>query len=382
MPKIIKKYGKKALVFALIILLVGMYVTIPIGQAADLTKERDTLSDSRPSTDSNHEIMAVTPNLIAQNGTIVVKFDGANDGFNLADVIEDDIDLYEDDDNGCDGSWTDEETVAGAATASEWGITFDTGTDEITLTAPTGAATYIAANVCFKILIGTNAIYDGTGVNMIANPAASGCAGSSSICDIDIVIGSDSGITKVAIIAGVAVSATVAESLSFSIGNVASSQTVNSATTNVATTSGDAVAFGTIEVGTNKIAAHDLIVGTNATGGYTVTVKYTTKLQISGGNDIDDLTAANSAPAVFPASTEGFGYTTEETVLGTGTTDRFISSGGNKWAKYETTAYEVAYNSGPVSETTKVGYQAGIEADTPAGSHNTVVIYVATPIFN
>ncbi len=381
MAKKIKKYGKKALVFALIILLVGMYVTIPIGQAADLTKEKDTLSDSRPSTDSNHEIMAVTPNLIAEGGTIVVKFDDANNGFDLADVIEDDIDLYEDDDGGCDGSWTDEETAA-AQGAAEWGVAIDTGTDEITLTAPSDAATYIAAGNCFKILIGTNAIYDGSGLNMIENPTVSGCAGSSNICDIDIVIGSDSGLTKVAIIAGVTVTATVAESLSFSISNVASSESVNGATTNVATVSGDAVTFGTIAVGANKIAAHDLVVGTNATGGYTVTVKYTTKLQISGGNDIDDLTAANDDPAVFPASTEGFGYTTEDSTLGTGTAARFTDV-GNEWAKYTTSPLEVAYSSGPVSsETTRVGYQAGIEADTPAGDHSTVIIYVATPIFN
>ncbi len=380
MAKQIKKYGKKALIFALIILLVGMYVMIPIGQAADLTKETDILSDSRPAVDSNHEIMAVTPTLINEDDTIVIKFDDANNGFVLTDVTDTDVDLAIDDDNGCDGSWTEQETAAGAS-ATEWGISIDTGTDEITLTAPSGVQTWISANICFQVEIGTNATYDGTGEDMITNPAVNGCAGSSNICDIDIVIGSDSGLTKVAIIAGVTVTATVAESLSFSISNVASSQSVNGATTNVATVSGDAVTFGTIAVGTNKIAAHDLVVGTNAAGGYTVTVKYTQKLQISGGNDIDDLSAANDDPAVFPASTEGFGYTTEDSTLGTGTAARFTDT-GNEWAKYTTSPLEVVYSSGPASETTRVGYQAGIEADTPAGDHSTVIIYVATPIFN
>ena len=380
MAKQIKKYGKKALIFALIILLVGMYITIPVGQAADLTKERDTLSDSRPAVDSNHEIMAVTPSNIIQDATIVIKFDDANNGFVLTDVTDTDVDLALDDDGNCDGSWSDEETAANA-TATEWGIEINTTSDEITLTAPSGVQTWIAANLCFQIEIGTNATHDGTGEDMITNPAVDGCDGSSNICDIDIVIGSDSGATKVAIIAGVTVTATVAESLSFSISAVGSSESVNSATTNLATTVGDAVTFGTIAVGTNKIAAHDLVVGTNAAGGYTVTVKYTTKLQISGGNDIDDLSAANDNPASFPASTEGFGYTTEDSSLGTGTADRFTNP-ANQWAKYTTSPLEVVYSSGPASETTRVGYQAGIEADTPAGDHSTVIIYVATPIFN
>lgn len=383
MAKQIKKYGKTALILGLILAIAGMYMAIPTGQAANLTKETDTLSDSRPTTDSNHEIMAVTPNDIDEDATIVVKFDGTNDGFNLADVTEDDIDLAEDTDatpGDCSGTWTDEDTDTAPST-TVWGVTINTTDDEITFTAPSTASTYIAANACFKIEIGTNATHNGTGENMILNPAASGCAGSSSICDIDIVIGSDSGRTKVAIISGVSVSATVAEGLSFSIDNVGSGQTVNGATTNVATTAADAVNFETVEAGTNKIAAHDLIVGTNASGGYTTTVKYTQKLQISAGNDIDDLSADNGTPAVFPASTEGFGYTTEDSSLGTGTPDRFTDT-GNEWAKYETTAYEVAYSSSAASETTRVGYQVGIEGDTPAGSHTTTIIYVTTPIYD
>ena len=51
---------------------------------------------------------------IEENDTIIVKLDDSGDAFNLGSLAEDDTDLAEDDDNGCDGSWTDEET-AGAA---------------------------------------------------------------------------------------------------------------------------------------------------------------------------------------------------------------------------------------------------------------------------
>jgi hypothetical protein len=182
---------------------------------------------------------------------------------------------------------------------------------------------------------------------------------------------------------GVTVSATVDPTLTFSLGNVSTSQSVNGATTNVATVSATAVTFGSVTASTNKIAAHDLIVSTNAATGYTVYTKYTAILT-SGGNTITDHTGTNAAPTAFPSpGTEAFGYTTADGSLGTGTTGRFTASGGNKWAAYTTaftTSNEVAYSATAVaSETTRVGYQVGVTATTEPGTYTTTVVYSAVP---
>lgn len=179
---------------------------------------------------------------------------------------------------------------------------------------------------------------------------------------------------------GQVVTATVDPTLTFSVTGVASGQTVNGATTNVTTTT-TTVPFGTVTTGSNKIAAHDIAVGTNAAGGYTVTIRYTGQLT-SGANTIADLSGAtNAAPIAFTAAgTASFGYTTNDATLGTGTANRFTNA-GPKWAAFTTSPLEVAYSAAAVSETTRVGYQVGVASTTPAGSYTTTVVYVATPTY-
>ena len=179
---------------------------------------------------------------------------------------------------------------------------------------------------------------------------------------------------------GQVVTATVDPTLTFTIAGVASGQSVNGATTNITTTS-TTVPFGTVTAATNKIAAHDLAVGTNAAGGYTVTVRYTGTLA-AGTPTISDLSGAtNASPISFTsAGTEAFGYTTNDATLGTGTAARFTTA-GPKWAAFTTSPLEVAYSATPVSETTRVGYQVGVAATTEAGTYTTTVVYVATPTY-
>jgi hypothetical protein len=99
----------------------------------------------------------------------------------------------------------------------------------------------------------------------------------------------------------------------------------------------------------------------------------------AGANTIADHTGTNAAPTVFTSvGTESFGYTTNDATLGTGTAGRFSS---NKWAAFTSSPLEVAYNSAPVSETIRVGYQTGISSTTKAGTYTTTVIYVATPTY-
>jgi len=177
---------------------------------------------------------------------------------------------------------------------------------------------------------------------------------------------------------GQIISASVDPTLTFSVAGVASAASVNSSTTNVTTTSTN-VPFGTITASVNKIAAQDISIATNAGSGYTVTIRYTGTLTNGTGGTILDWTGTNASPTTFSAAgTSAFGYTTEDTTLGTGTAGRF---GSNKWAGFSTTPLEVAFSAGASSDTVRIGFQAGIASTTPAGSYSTTVIYTATPIY-
>lgn len=185
---------------------------------------------------------------------------------------------------------------------------------------------------------------------------------------------------------GQAATVSVDPTLAFSIAGITGngSLTVNGATiTNGLATTATTIPFGTATIGANKVAAQTITVTTNAGSGYTVYTRYTGQLTSSGGGTIADFTsggASNSTPQAFTAAgTEGFGYTTEDTTLGTGTASRFS---GGKWAPFTTTNAEVAYNGAPVSsDATKIGYQVGVSGTTKAGAYNTTVIYTATPIY-
>lgn len=180
--------------------------------------------------------------------------------------------------------------------------------------------------------------------------------------------------------AGQAVSLTVDPTLTFSVAGTSSGASCNGATSNVTTTNGT-IPLGTPTVSANKIGVQNLTVTTNAGSGYSVYTRYTAK-PTSGSNTIADHSGSNTSPTAFPsAGTEAFGYTTNDSSLGTGTANRFTST-PNVWAAFTTTNAEVAYNGAAVSnQTTCVGQQVGISGTTPAGSYTTTVIYTATPVY-
>lgn len=179
---------------------------------------------------------------------------------------------------------------------------------------------------------------------------------------------------------GTAVTIGVDPTLSFSVAGTSSSTACNGATSNVTTTA-STVPFGTVTTASNKIGVQNLTVTTNASSGYTVYARYTAKPTF-GSNTIADHTGSNSSPTSFSAAgTAAYGYTTDDSSLGTGTANRFTSS-SNVWAAFTTTNAEVAYNNASASsQTTCVGQQAGISGTTPAGAYTTSVIYTATPVY-
>jgi hypothetical protein len=183
---------------------------------------------------------------------------------------------------------------------------------------------------------------------------------------------------------GQAVSMTVEGSISFVVAGVTGNGAlaVNGATiSNGLATTSTTIPFGTLTSVSNKIAAQDLTVSTNYGNGYSVYTRYTGKPTV-GTYTIDDHTGSNAAPTAFSsAGAESFGYTTNDASL-SGTATRFTATGGNKWAAFTASNAEIAYSSAPVAtETTRVGFQAGISNLTEPGAYVTTVTYTAVPVY-
>lgn len=188
-----------------------------------------------------------------------------------------------------------------------------------------------------------------------------------------------------------AVSATVNPILSFSLAAVTTGSVNGEAITITSGTSASTIPFSTLVAGTPAVAAHDATVTTNASNGYTVTASASaTPPLVSGANDIDPFTGTNASPATWSepngstanTNTGYFGYTTEDATLGTGTADRFTSSGGNKWAGTTITGQEVIYSAtGVSSQTTRLGWQTEVNNIQPAGAYTGSVILIATPTY-
>ncbi len=190
----------------------------------------------------------------------------------------------------------------------------------------------------------------------------------------------------------IAVSATVDSTFTFTVAGVSSGGSVNGATLDI-TTGAATVPFATLSSATPKVGAHDLTVSTNANNGYTVTVKALADPPlVDGSKNIDKYSGTNASPTTWssPAGTTPntntgyFGYTTNDSTLGTGTADRFTSSGGNKWAGPTTSPLEVMYGAGSTAgagDTARVGWQAEVNTYQPNGGYTGTVILVATPTF-
>jgi hypothetical protein len=189
----------------------------------------------------------------------------------------------------------------------------------------------------------------------------------------------------------IAVTASVASTFTFSVAAVTTGS-VNGATVDVTGSTANSIPFGTLSTATPKIAAHDLTVTTNATNGYTITVKAAADPPlVDSTNNIDAFSGTNATPTTWssPAgsaasvNTGFFGYTTNDASLGTGTATRFTASGGNKWSGTTTSPLEVAYSATGIgsSEITRVGWQAEVNGLQPAGAYSGTVILVATPTY-
>lgn len=178
----------------------------------------------------------------------------------------------------------------------------------------------------------------------------------------------------------VASATTSTASLTISFAGIASGNTVAGETTTVTATA-NAIPYGSLVINTPAVAVHRITVSTNAAAGYTTTLQSDGELRTQS-SQIDPLTATNASPATWPAgiTTGRFGYHTTDSVLCTGSTNRFSSN--DTYAKITTTPEEVVCSAGPVSnEQTSVVFKVEVGSLQPTGTYNNILTYITTAKF-
>jgi len=232
--------------------------------------------------------------------------------------------------------------------------------------------------------------------------------GTADISDIDIAgVFGDTGKIKVATIEGVTVKATITETLTFTIGNVAAGSclTDTGSPTVVSTTSPTEVDFGTLAADAFKAACHELSVTTNADGGYVLTTQETTNMQYVSTNLIDttcdggtcsQITADDWATA---SANQGLGHTCTNTT-GTPCNTVYTAAAGicvtppcyRQFACVGSdancdpgtgleTAETFMSSSGPAADAGKVHYKISINSTQAAGLYQNTIVYIVTPTY-
>ena len=386
------KYKKEIFTVALILVAISVYAGIQSIYAALMTDEKDILSTSAPSTAANHEIWFKKTSTWAVDTTLVVEIDEDGTSFSIPAALDyTDIDLS----YGTNGTET-EATLGATAGTDTWGVTVDNSDDTITFILPSNTSYIPSTNDKVKIEIGTNA---SGGDQQITNPAKSASTGTADTYKILITYddgsggsAEDTGRAMVAIIEGVTVSATVAESLSFSIANVSSADCDSTfSDLSDATVTNTSVDFGTLTADTFTHGCQDLSVGTNASNGYSITSQESDQLT-SSSNTIPDTTCDGSScdeSAAEPwttATNYGFGHTCS-TIDGTACNSAY--STGNSYRQFASiadneTAQELMGNSSTptvVTEKGRVEYKVSVSNIQPAGTYTNTITYIATPNF-
>jgi hypothetical protein len=352
------KYLKKILgfVITLSIVITSTGLQVPHVFAASITSASDTMSTVKINTYSNHDISFVTPTGVAAGATLSLTFQ--SDFLASTSLDFTDIDLL---DNGVNV------TLAAAPTGATWGVVRTSGT-VITFTNGSSAVT---AGHTIRIKIGTNATNQSTGVRQILNATTTGTK--------TVTIGGnfgDSGTISVQLITDdtVAITATVSQSISFSISsNSIAFGTLDSAAARYASSTGSGSA--------TDVVAHTLAVATNAPTGYTITVQGATLT--SAQNSSNTITAIGASPAASSVGSEQFGIYATKTggVNGTIAAPYTTASSFGYNATATSSATFASGSSATAAETYSLHYIANIAAVTEAGSYSTSLNYVATANF-
>jgi hypothetical protein len=347
-------------VITIISIVVGVSIVhVELVHAAALSSLSDTQSSVKISTLSDHTIQFVTPTGISAGQGISITFASnyATGTFAIAN-----FDLATSTSATCSG-FTDAALQAGAASGLTWGVSQATATIYIT----SGTAT-IPANRCVQIEIGSNATSGATGVSQITNPT------SANTYSISVIAGADTGSITQNIITDdtVVISATVQQSLTFTIstttiyfGNLSSSDDKFASSTNPL---GDST----------ETIAHTLAVATNASTGYTITIRGQTLT--SQQNSANTISSIGATVASSTLGSEQFGI--RATVSGgTGATvdTTYAAATSYGYDATATTSAVFATGSGATNTSTySLRYVANIASLTEAGTYVASIVYVAT----
>lgn len=346
-----KKISSLGLVVAMLAMFMGPF--IPVAQAASLTSLSDTMSSSKISTLSSHVMKFTTPTGASESSdTIILTFPS---DFNFTSKAIGTVTFTHGSSTGAENT----ETLAASPSATAWGAVFSGTQNRIfTLTAPTdgvGAATVAASD---KIIITYNST-NSTNASSAANYTipVSGTFGDTGNMYITLLTDDQ-----------VAVTATVSESLTFTISdNTIGFGALSTSAARYAT--GDATGTG------SETEAHNLVVGTNASNGYTMAVNGATLT--NGSFTISAIGSSNTASST---GNEQFGLRMTASGGSGAVTAPYAASG----FALDTAAFpdEVASASGASSNTTySVRYLANIASSTESGSYSSTLTYTATANF-
>lgn len=337
---------------ALVLTIVGSLSLVAphTADAASISAQSDTMSSVKISALSSHAIRFTSPSGADGAGeTIVITFPA---DFNFTSKTIGTVTFTHGATTGAETT----ETLAASADGTNWGAAFS-GTQNrvLTLTAPTDGTGAGAFSASQKAII----TYDSTNSINATSAAAYTIA-------ITGTFG-DTGNILVTLLTDdqVAITATVAQSLSFSI----SDNTIEFGTL----TSADDFFADDLGGNATEVEAHTLAVGTNAASGYTTTVKGATLT--SGAATITAIGGSNTASS---AGTEQFGLRMTATG-GAGVVTAPYAAAGFAYAADANTTSQVASSSTSSATTTySVRYLANISAATEAGAYTAALTYVTT----
>lgn len=374
-------------------LIISNFIATP-AFATLATDKSDVLTDSRPTVAANHTITFTLQNTWDAGETLTLTFNSNFDtsGFANTDPLDYDIE-----DDGSPITIT----AAGGCAADNIDIT-SIASDVFTFTLCAGS-TSIASSSVIEIEIGTHATTGGTGNTQITNPSKVAAAGTADI--YTTTLGGTSGTTGdilVAVQDGVTLSATVDETLTFTVAGTTTGTCTVAGGTEI-DTSGDptTIPFGTISSDAFNDACQQLTIGTNASGGYSTTVQ-TTSLPTSGGDTIAkgncEGACSDSAEAVWDtaASFNGYGYCMDDTT-GDGaatadagwstngcqatTSSQFFKTIANAGAAETAVSVMASASSTTNNDVALIGYRLNVGSGQAAGSYQTVIVYITTPTF-
>lgn len=170
---------------------------------------------------------------------------------------------------------------------------------------------------------------------------------------------------------------TVGPNFIMTVSGVSSGVSVAGQTTTVATTA-TSIDYGSLVQDVVSVAAQQIGITTNASGGYVTTILQDGPLR-KGGNQINPVSGTNASPAPFPTSvsTGAFGYHTTDASLCTGNVTRFAAN--DTYAQATSQGQEIACSLTPVTnESTYVVYKVLTGSLQAAGRYSNIITYISS----